>query len=73
MDVGTVRPAKRPAADTGGPGGGSKVHGHSSASFEDTMHVTFRLPYLTGMLLLAATPFAAAESPLPDPIAPAVI
>ena len=37
------------------------------------MHVTFRLPYLTGMLLLAATHFAAAESPLPDPIAPAVI
>lgn len=38
------------------------------------MHVKFRLPHLTGALLLAvATPFAAAESPLPDPIAPAVI
>jgi hypothetical protein len=37
------------------------------------MHVTFRLPYWTGMLLLAATPIAGAESPLPDPVAPAVI
>mgnify|MGYP003577897376 CR=1 FL=1 len=38
------------------------------------MHVKFRLPPLTGVLLLAAaTPFAAAESPMPDPIAPAVI
>lgn len=37
------------------------------------MHVTFRLPYWTGMLLLAAAPIAGAESPLPDPIAPAVI
>lgn len=38
------------------------------------MHVKFRLPHLTGVLLLAAaTPFAAAESPMPDPIAPAVI
>lgn len=37
------------------------------------MHVTFRLPYLTGMLLLAAAPLAGAESPLPDPVAPAVI
>ena len=38
------------------------------------MHVKFRLPYLTGALLLAAaTPFAAAESPMPEPIAPAVI
>lgn len=37
------------------------------------MHVMFRLPYWTGLLLLAATPIAGAESPLPDPIAPAVI
>ena len=38
------------------------------------MHMLFRLPYLTGALLLAATPFAAgAEGPLPDPVAPAVI
>lgn len=37
------------------------------------MHVRLRLPYLSGMLLLAATPLAAAESPMPDPIAPAVI
>lgn len=37
------------------------------------MHVMFRLPCLTGVLLLAATPFARAESPMPDPIAPAVI
>lgn len=36
------------------------------------MHV-IRLPHLTGVLLLAAAPFAAAQSPLPDPIAPAVI
>jgi Ni/Co efflux regulator RcnB len=32
-----------------------------------------RLPHLTGILLLAATPFAAAETPLPDPVPPAVI
>lgn len=37
------------------------------------MHVTFRLPYWTGVLLLAAAPFAGAESPMPEPIAPAVI
>jgi hypothetical protein len=37
------------------------------------MHVTLPLPYLTGMLLLAATSVVRAESPLPDPIAPAVI
>lgn len=37
------------------------------------MHVMLRLPHLTGVLLLAATPWAGAESPLPDPVAPAVI
>lgn len=37
------------------------------------MHVKFRLPYLTGLLLLGATPLAGAQAPLPDPIAPAVI
>jgi hypothetical protein len=37
------------------------------------MHAMYRLPHLASVLLLAATPFAAAESPLPDPIAPAVI
>jgi hypothetical protein len=37
------------------------------------MQVKFRLPHLTGVLLVAATPFAGAEPPLPDPIAPAVI
>jgi Ni/Co efflux regulator RcnB len=38
------------------------------------MHVMFRLPPLvTGVLLLAVAPFGRAESPLPDPIAPAVI
>lgn len=37
------------------------------------MHVTFRLPYWTGMLFLAAASAAGAESPMPDPVAPAVI
>lgn len=38
------------------------------------MHVTYPLPHLIGGLLLAAAPsFSAAESPMPDPIAPAVI
>jgi hypothetical protein len=39
------------------------------------MHVTFRFPYLSGVLLLLVPPFAAAEGPLPlpDPVAPAVI
>lgn len=37
------------------------------------MHVLFRLPHLMGVLLLAAAPLAEAESPMPDPIAPAVI
>ena len=37
------------------------------------MHVMFRMPQLAGMLLIAATPLAGAESPMPDPIAPAVI
>lgn len=37
------------------------------------MHVTFRFPHLAGVLLLLAGPFASAESPMPDPIAPAVI
>jgi len=37
------------------------------------MHLTLRLPLLRGLLLLACTPVALAESPLPDPVAPAVI
>lgn len=37
------------------------------------MHVTFRLPYPMGVLLAAVTLVAGAESPMPDPIAPAVI
>ncbi len=37
------------------------------------MRVMLRWPHLMGMMLLAAAPFAGAESPLPDPIAPAVI
>lgn len=37
------------------------------------MHVMFRLPPLAALLLLAAAPFAGAESPMPDPIAPAVV
>lgn len=37
------------------------------------MHVKLPSPRLAGLLLLAAAPWAAAESPLPDPIAPAVI
>jgi hypothetical protein len=38
------------------------------------MHLMLRLPLLTGLLLLADSPFALAESPLlPDPVAPAVI
>lgn len=38
------------------------------------MHVMFRLPLLLpGVLLLAAAPFAFAESPLPDPVPPAVV
>jgi len=37
------------------------------------MRALFRLPPLAGVLLLAAAPFAGADSPLPDPVAPAVI
>jgi hypothetical protein len=37
------------------------------------MYLLPRLPLLSGVLLLAAAPLAAAESPLPDPVAPAVI
>jgi Ni/Co efflux regulator RcnB len=37
------------------------------------MHMPLRLPHLTGAVLLAATSFAGAEAPLPDPVAPAVI
>ena len=37
------------------------------------MHVTLRLPLLSCVLLLAAAPHAWAESPLPDPVPPAVI
>jgi hypothetical protein len=37
------------------------------------MRVMLRLPLLTGVLLLAGAQFALAESPLPDPVAPAVI
>lgn len=37
------------------------------------MHVTLRLPQFLGMSLLAASACVAAEGPLPDPIAPAVI
>lgn len=37
------------------------------------MHVTLRLPSLLGLSLLAAAAGATAESPMPEPIAPAVI
>lgn len=37
------------------------------------MHATFRLPHCAALLLLAAAPLAGAESPMPDPVAPAVI
>ncbi|MBC5782252.1 hypothetical protein H8N03_04800 [Ramlibacter sp. USB13] len=37
------------------------------------MHVMFRLPPLAGAMLLATLPIAWAESPLPDPVAPAVL
>lgn len=37
------------------------------------MSATLRSTLLPGLLLLAATPFARAESPMPDPIPPAVV
>lgn len=37
------------------------------------MHVMLRLPHVLGMSLLVASACAVAESPLPDPVAPAVI
>lgn len=37
------------------------------------MHVMLRLPHFLGMSLLAASACVAAEGPLPDPVAPAVI
>ncbi len=37
------------------------------------MSVPFRIAPLAGILLLAATPFAMAESPMADPVAPAVL
>lgn len=37
------------------------------------MTVPFRLTFLAGAALCAAVPFAQAESPMPDPIAPAVL
>ncbi|MCG2592225.1 RcnB family protein [Ramlibacter sp. XY19] len=37
------------------------------------MSVPFRIAPLAGLLLLAASSFATAESPLPDPVAPAVL
>lgn len=37
------------------------------------MTVPFRLTFFAGVVLFAAAPFAMAESPTPDPIAPAVL
>lgn len=37
------------------------------------MPMKLRLPLLPGVLLLACAPFALAESPMPDPVPPAVI
>lgn len=37
------------------------------------MHLMLRLPLLSGLLLSAGTPFAMAETPLVDPVPPAVI
>jgi hypothetical protein len=37
------------------------------------MHLTLRLSLLPGVLLLAGSPFVLAESPMPDPIPPAVM
>lgn len=37
------------------------------------MHVLLRLPLLPAMLLFAGATFALAESPMPEPVAPAVI
>lgn len=42
-------------------------------SFEKPMHVMLRLSLVPGWLLLAGLPPAMAETPLPDPVAPAVI
>jgi Ni/Co efflux regulator RcnB len=37
------------------------------------MRAPFPLSHIAGLLLLVATPFSGAETPLPDPVAPAVI
>jgi hypothetical protein len=37
------------------------------------MHLTLRLPLLPGVLLLAGSALALAESPMPDPVPPAVM
>lgn len=37
------------------------------------MHAISRSPFIAGLLLVAAAPFAAAETPYPDPVAPAVL
>jgi Ni/Co efflux regulator RcnB len=42
-------------------------------AWRNIMQSPFRLSTLAGLLLLAATPFAGAETPMTDPVAPAVI
>jgi hypothetical protein len=43
------------------------------SALRGTMSVMLRFSMLPGVLLLAATPFALAESPMPDPVPPAVV
>ena len=69
--VGAVRLADRILADMRHPMADLTVQFGWSPS--QPMHVMFRLPLLPGLLLLAGAQLALAESPLPDPVAPAVI
>jgi len=59
-------------ADTAAAMADLTLQGGESA-LRGTMSVMLRFPMLPGVLLLAATPFALAESPMPDPVPPAVV
>jgi hypothetical protein len=71
--VGKVRPEKRVETDIRGSLPTSQCTATGLPAMRETMHMPLRLPHLTGVVLLAATSFAGAEAPLPDPVAPAVI
>src|SRR3954462_13997619 len=71
--VGILRPDDGIAAHRSAPPAHRTVPPLQLCQREGIMSVPYRLPPIPGVLLLLANSFAGAETPLPDPVAPAVV